>query len=398
MKIGLVPEGPLAFVNGKYYYTEGEIQYIDKIANQFDELTIYGYAVKKGDQYFDVLARVEITNPKIKVRELPHLSGKIGKLYQMWLVFLIFLKEVKNQDLFYIFYPGYPAVFSYLACRIKKVSYFSYLASDWPEEADLLNPWRGLFGKIIFPFFYKGVSWAQDSAVKNSVFTLTAGGMIKAKYDNTFDKVYETVPRLNWEDFNIYKREDTCESSEINLLFVGYLLPRKGLLYLLKALKLIKNDLPGKKFMLHIAGDGEQREEVESFIRDNDLGNEVVMYGHVANGPDVIDMYQNADIFVVPSYAGEGFPRVLYEGMFYTLPIVTCNICGIPYKLTHEENCLMVKPESEAAILSSLKRIIVDGELRRKLIQGSYSFSDDLLRNSDGGKQIKDLLIKYNVV
>ena len=119
------------------------------------------------------------------------------------------------------------------------------------------------------------------------------------------------------------------------------------------------------------------------------------MKGHIANGDQVIQEYRNADIFVLPTLGGEGFPRVLYEALSQSLPIVTTNVCGIPRKLIPNELGLFAPPGDLEAMSNQIERLIKDSSLRQKLINNGLSFMQNLKGQSDGGQQVANLYYEH---
>ncbi|MDD0852514.1 glycosyltransferase [Halobacteriovorax sp. GB3] len=387
MKLTIIPEGPVAFDGKDYYYTEGEAIYFDNIAKHFDEVEIVTYSYKKGHDYYKSIAQRKFQATNIKVTELPLFFGLVKKKLQIILMIFKLLKLSKNWEFVYIFFPGYPAAFTSMICRFRGIPYSCYLASDWPEESHLLIPWKGFFGKIIHPIYHKLLAYFQDSAVVDGKFTLTAGGLLKSKYDYVKLPVVETIPRLNWPELKLTPRSIE-EKEKISLLFVGYLIPRKGCLYLIKAVEyLVKN---GKtNYSLTIVGDGEEKPSLEAYVQDHNLQDYIRFTGHLSNDDRLMENYKQADIFIVPSYAGEGFPRVIYEAMTYCLPVIATKVNGIPYKLNHKDTAYLIEPESEIEIADAIEEIGRDNELRNLLSDNSRKFAENLLANSDGGKQVK---------
>jgi glycosyltransferase involved in cell wall biosynthesis len=407
MKLAIIPEGPLAFDGRNYLYSEGEALYIDSIAKYFDEVIICAYVFHKGDSYYEAVARSCFKASNIRVLELPLFYqdepnnrrnakyGKLSKFYQLFLVARIVLVNIKDWDLLYIFLPGYPGAITSLINKLFNRPYITYLACDWSELSSILIPWQGFFKKLVGPLYYRFVNWAQNTTVKNSLFVLCAGGLLAEKYKDYKVPVVETVPRLNWPDFKVFPREDTCKAEPIRLLFVGYLIPRKGAVYLIEAFSLLRRR--GElDVSLTIVGAGEQMNELNKLASKLGIHDRVEFLGHIPNGPGLIDIYRESDIFVLPT-SGEGFPRVLYEAMSQAIPVVTTNVSGIPYKMKHEENALLVPPGDPEAIASAVERLIDDEALRRILIANGRKFMETMLEECDGGKQVHTLLKEHNV-
>jgi len=108
---------------------------------------------------------------------------------------------------------------------------------------------------------------------------------------------------------NVKKRD-----TDVNILFLGRLVERKGAMTLLKALKLLEteSDLPGYK--LRICGKGAERSRLEQYVKDNKLSDKVSFAGFISE-EDKPKYYASADIAVFPSKSGESFGIVLIEAM-----------------------------------------------------------------------------------
>ena len=71
---------------------------------------------------------------------------------------------------------------------------------------------------------------------------------------------------------------------------------------------------------------------------------------------DLMRFYRKAHIFIFPSYH-EGFPRVLYEAMINSLPIVTTMVGGISGRMVDGENCIGIPAKSAGAIVEAVERV-----------------------------------------
>jgi glycosyltransferase involved in cell wall biosynthesis len=143
-------------------------------------------------------------------------------------------------------------------------------------------------------------------------------------------------------------------------LYVGRLDYRKGILDLMKASILLKED----NIKLLVAGEGHLRSLIEDYIQKNDLQN-VSLLGHVS-GENLVELYQNAMIFVFPSHY-EGLPTVLLEAMSCGLPVVTSNIPAHRGVITNFKNGLFAKSGSSMDIYDKINILIDDEDLRQKL-------------------------------
>jgi glycosyltransferase involved in cell wall biosynthesis len=133
----------------------------------------------------------------------------------------------------------------------------------------------------------------------------------------------------------------------------------KGHRYLIEALGQLPGDIG-----LVIVGDGPQRENIESKIRELALAERAWLAG---NQDDVLPWLQSLDVFALPSYANEGVPQALVQAMLCGLPCVTTLVGSIAEAAVAGETALVVEPEDVAALSTALERLFSDAGLRERL-------------------------------
>jgi glycosyltransferase involved in cell wall biosynthesis len=138
------------------------------------------------------------------------------------------------------------------------------------------------------------------------------------------------------------------------LLFVGRLIPEKGALDLVEALRLVRGERP---CVLRIAGKGPGEDAIRQRIAELGLQDSVTLSGYVA-GDGLWDLYASSTAFVLPTYFGEGFPTVITEAMSMGLPVVTTPLRGSVDLLTEGENVLFVRPRDPAGLARAVLRLI----------------------------------------
>ena len=147
------------------------------------------------------------------------------------------------------------------------------------------------------------------------------------------------------------------------IISVGRLAPPKGYHVLIAAMNQLVRE--GRSVRLRLVGDGPDRAGLEQHVAKFDLGGHVVFEGR-QNADRVLDLYQQADIFAMPSFA-EGIPVVLMEAMAMEIPCVTTWITGIPELIRNEVDGLLIAPSSEEELVAALARLMDDTELRLRL-------------------------------
>ena len=123
----------------------------------------------------------------------------------------------------------------------------------------------------------------------------------------------ELALRDEYKNLPIQKRNNDI----LKIVFVGRLIGKKGIAFLVDALSLMPTDMDWE---LLIFGDGDDRALIEKQIADSGIGKNVKLMG---NRPldQIAEAYQQADVFVLPSLR-ETSGNVLLEAMAYAVPIV----------------------------------------------------------------------------
>lgn len=150
------------------------------------------------------------------------------------------------------------------------------------------------------------------------------------------------------------------------ILAVGRLHPVKDHAFLVRACARLQARAVG--FQCLIAGDGPERENLKSQIRDSGLRDRVALIGHVAR-PQMNSLYERADVVVLTSRS-EGIPLVLMEAMARGKLVLAPDITGISELVSTEETGFLYRAgsldEFVARLLSiyRLMRPYEDGHLR----------------------------------
>lgn len=157
------------------------------------------------------------------------------------------------------------------------------------------------------------------------------------------------------------------------ILFVGRLAEKKGVTYLIEAMKQVENAI------LIIAGDGPLREQLMEQARP--LGEKVRFIGSKTH-EELEAVYASADVFAAPSVQAkngdiEGYGLVFLEAMASGLPVVASRSGGIPDLVHDGENGLLTEPGDPDDLAKALNRLLQDEALREVLSQNGYATAKD---------------------
>ena len=152
--------------------------------------------------------------------------------------------------------------------------------------------------------------------------------------------------------------EIRAEQSTPVVLFVGRLVPYKGVEVLLDAMR-------GVPAVLSIVGDGPLRGALEARARELGVEQQVRFHGEVS-GAELDALYLACDVFVLPSVTRqEAFGVVQIEAMARGKPVISTSVgTGVSWVNQHLQTGLVVAPGDRAALHDAIETLISDDTLR----------------------------------
>jgi len=133
---------------------------------------------------------------------------------------------------------------------------------------------------------------------------------------------------------------------------------------LLVAFSMVAKESPTARLV--IAGDGPQRGEVEALVARLELTDNVRIIGFRRDVPALMAL---ADVYVLTSYAWEGFPISTLEAQAAGRPVVVTDAGGSKEAVLHEKTGLVVPKCSPQLLADALLRLLRDRDLRWRLGQ-----------------------------
>ena len=137
-------------------------------------------------------------------------------------------------------------------------------------------------------------------------------------------------------------------------------------------------------------GDGEEREQVASFIAENNLQEVVSLVGRQEKVNDFLNM---ADIFVLPSIE-ESLPLSLLEAVCVGLPCIVSKVGDMNLWVTHGENGFVFKQQDEVLLTCLMAELAENKDLRDKMKQKSIQKSTEIIDPFERYQQIYEQIIK----
>lgn len=181
----------------------------------------------------------------------------------------------------------------------------SHIAKDYVRNLHLMEQ-RGFIYRIIANYWRKKID--------NKVKKLDALVLLTQHDANSWEGLTKTVVIPNSLPF-YPSHGSSCENKQV--IFVGRLNEQKGLEYLIDTWTKVNQKHPD--WVLHMYGDGEQKQLLSQMIKEAELENVVIVHQPTQS---IMEKYLECSMFLLTSRF-EGLPMVLIEALACGLPIVS---------------------------------------------------------------------------
>ena len=145
------------------------------------------------------------------------------------------------------------------------------------------------------------------------------------------------------------------------VLTLGRLVPHKGIDTAIAAIARLRERHPDVIYV--IAGDGEDRDRLETLVRDGGVQDHVCFLGRVPDH-EIVSCFAASDVFVTlsreASPAVEGFGVVFLEAAAAGRPSIGARTGGIPDAIASGETGLLVPPDDAVAAAQAIGRLLDD--------------------------------------
>jgi len=210
---------------------------------------------------------------------------------------------------------------------------------------------------VVLGFFFKRIF--QRASIILVLATRFQDALLKLGFMP--ERVHTTTTMFDGRIFDGVARQANAARS---ILFLSRFIREKGIYELLEAFSLLANNFPDVTLVM--AGDGPERERMEHWVEAKGMVGRVKFPGYL-RGKEKTQVFLNADLFVFPTYHGEGCPVSLLEAMAAGLPVVTTTAGGIPDIFTDKENGLLLRNISPKEIEQAIVTLLTDDGLSKQM-------------------------------
>ena len=188
----------------------------------------------------------------------------------------------------------------------------------------------------------------------------------------------------------IIKFKEKCKlNDKIILLIVARLVPKKGISYLIHAIRQLAEKYPN--ICLMIIGNGPQKKYFEKLVNSLDLKELILFLGRISN-KNLAIYYSICDIFVLPSLF-EGQPTVILEAMACEAPIIGTKTGGIPELIKSGYNGLIIPKKNLSALIEGIDTLLSNPDLRETMRKNSRKIIEEKYDSTKNFRKIYELYL-----
>lgn len=287
------------------------------------------------------------------------------------------LPRLKQNPAYYLLLPAFVLGQAWALSRLLKREKFDLIHAHWLLPQGLIAAWvaptiplvvtshggdlYGLRGKLLDRLKI----WVMNKARGLTVVSQAMAQYLSSKIQP--EKLRVISMGVDLQSTFIVKPD--TERQAASLLFVGRLVEKKGLRYLLQALAQVKQQIPLVK--LQIIGDGPERESLQSLAQQLALTDHIQWLGKIPN-TELPAYYQRAQIFVMPSVIDargdqEGLGLVAVEAMGCGCAVIASDLPAIRDVVMDGVTGLSVPPANVEALAQGISQLLSDPKLRQFL-------------------------------
>ena len=182
----------------------------------------------------------------------------------------------------------------------------------------------------------------------------------------------------NGIDTGVFKKMEEVEKEPNSVVMVGNTEDRKkGIIFLLKAIQLLKDDVDVKLSIVDRQGD--HTRYAPRLVQEHGIEDRVTFTGRL--GVDELVRCYSASEIAVTASVYEGFGLPCAEAMSCGTPVIATRAGALPEVVGNDGAGILVPPADPIALASAMKRLLMDntlrqrmGEAARKRIEESFSW------------------------
>lgn len=259
----------------------------------------------------------------------------------------------------------------------------SYYASSYGLLGALCNyhPYViSVWGSDIFDFPKSSfiAKWIIKYNLRKADFVLSTSHAMAEETRKYCTKQIKVIPfGVDTEVFYKKLSKPIFDEKDIVIGSIKTLEKVYGIEYLIRAFALVCKKDFGTPLKLLLVGSGSCETEYKELTKELGIEKNVMFAGYVSHA-EIVDYYNNIDIFVVSSLS-ESFGVSVLEASACEVPVIASNVGGLPEVVADKQTGFLVPKQNPEVIAGALEKLISDKALRqafgsngRKMVEEKY--------------------------
>lgn len=185
----------------------------------------------------------------------------------------------------------------------------------------------------------------------------------------TYTAVKDLLPKINIElvsnPINTSELPVASNRRAKSIVFIGWVVPQKGIDELVKAWNTVGMEYPDYELMII----GQAKPEYLQILKSKVKVGNIKFVGELLHS-DAMEVLSKSSVFVLPSYT-EGCPYSVIEAMALKNTVVASSVGAIPEMLS--DNCgIVIEPRNVDAIVNGLRIALSNREKSRELAENAF--------------------------
>jgi glycosyltransferase involved in cell wall biosynthesis len=301
-------------------------------------------------------------NSKLKIHYFKTIKIKFSAGYYRIPLGMFFSLMTKKFDLLHAHeYFHFTTFLSSLVSKLRKIPLI-FTEHGYPEQVGTLKIALKTYDKFVLPFI-----------ISNCERIIVVSNFIKKELISKC-RVSEDKVKVIYNGINLreYEKENKTFSEKYNLkekkivLAMGRLIKEKGFQYLIKAIPLVKKEIPEISNVIFVILGPEvyYGKKLKKLAKNLGVEKEVFFLGPLSEKM-VKSAISSSNLIAIPSIY-EPFGIVALEAMAFEKPIIASNTGGLK-EFLNEKNSILIKPGDENELANGIIKILKDKELADKI-------------------------------
>ena len=278
-------------------------------------------------------------------KQIQHYNSKtIGKDLKFWQLFSYIFESREATHIVNGIWAEKSLFFVILLLNIFRINFLIY------SEAPIPRKYRSFNKKMFLRFIIKPLAKLLIIRAKGFL----AVSIFAVKYFESLGVKIDKIYRFGYFRNVRTISQESLINETTQLIFVGQLIERKGIMTLLEAIKTIAKT--NKYFHLTIIGTGKLELLLKQFINKNQLQNLITLLG-VINSEDIIDYIKKADLLILPSVF-DGWGMVVNEALQSHVPVLVSDQCGAKELVKHGQTGFIFQHNNVESLTENLQNFL----------------------------------------